>query len=386
MTDREAYIILNMISGVGPIRLARLCEKFSSPQNVLSAKNDEIASVEGIGSSLAKDISEWEKSINLEKELKLAEKAGVKIITRADDAYPKRLSELPDAPLCLYVRGSLNVFDGNSIGIVGSRRISNYGRRMAEYLASSAAYAGWHVISGLAFGTDAVAHDTAINAKGLTVAVLGGGLARLFPQEHIPLAKRIVDSGGALVSEFPMKFPPNKRSFPMRNRIISGLSLGTIVIEAGSVSGALITAKFALEQGRAVFAVPGEADNPLARGCNKLIKDGAKLIENFEDVLEEFEFLPGIPKNKTNESNDKKETALNAEDFNFSAEEKTIIQIIADGEKNIESIALSCNIQPGKLLAILMNMEMKKIVVQYPGKVFALNSKIREITQNIMGK
>jgi len=377
MTDREAYIVLNMISGVGPVRLSRLCEEFGSPLAILNAKKKDIASIEGIGESLAEEISSWKEKINLDKELKFAEKAGVKILTKADNAYPERLIELPDSPLCLYIRGSLEVFNKNSIAIVGSRRITNYGKRMAEYLASSAAYASWSVISGLAFGTDAVAHEATINAKGLTAAVLGGGLARIFPQENIPLARKIVDSGGALISEFPMEFPPNRRSFPMRNRIISGLSLGTIVVEAGTGSGALITAKFALEQGRSVFAVPGEADNPQARGCNKLIKDGAKLVENFDDVLEEFEFLPGVIREENRKSYDE-ENQIVLDESNLSEDELKILEILKIENKNIENIAIETKITPGKLLAILMNMEMKKIVIQYPGKIFGINRKLKK--------
>ncbi|HPO90754.1 MAG TPA: DNA-processing protein DprA [Victivallales bacterium] len=377
MTDREAYIVLNMISGVGPIRLSRLCEKFGSPVAVLNAQKKDIASIEGIGEPLAEKIFSWRNDVNPDKELRLTEKAGVKILTKADSTYPKRLIELPDSPLCLYVRGSLEAFNKNSIAIVGSRRITNYGKRMTEYLASSAAYASWVVISGLAFGTDAVAHEATINASGLTVAVLGGGLARIFPQENISLARKIVDSGGALISEFPMEFSPNKRSFPMRNRIISGLSLGTIVIEAGIGSGALITAKFALEQGRSVFAVPGEADNPQARGCNKLIKDGAKLVENFDDVLEEFEFLTGIIRDSDRKRGDD-ENQIKIDESTLSEDELKIFEILKIEDKNIENIAIESKILPGKLLATLMNMEMKKIVVQYPGKVFGLNRKLKK--------
>ncbi len=372
MTDREAYIILNMISGVGPIRLSRLCEKFGSPSAVLSAKRNEISSVDGIGSALAEEISKWRTQTDLDAELKLVDKAGVGIITRGDTGYPSRLAELPDAPLCLYVRGNADALNGNLIGVVGSRRITNYGRRMSDYLSSSAAYAGWTVVSGLAFGTDAVAHEAAMNAKGLTVAVLGGGLARIFPQDHIALARRIVETNGALISEFPMEFPPNKRSFPMRNRVISGLSLGTIVIEAGTTSGALITAKFALEQGRAVFAVPGEADNPQARGCNRLIKDGAKLVESFDDVLDDFEFLPGVVKKEERSSAQGRGGAEKSdEDLKLDEDEARILALLEEGERSADSLAIGSGIPAGRLLALLMKMEMKKIIVQNPGKIFS---------------
>ncbi len=374
MTNREAYIILNMISGVGPIRLSRLCERFGSPSAVLSAKKSELSSVDGVGGALGGEIAKWKDNIDLDAELRLVEKAGVKIISRGDAEYPSRLAELPDAPLCLYLRGNIEALSGNLLGIVGSRRISNYGRRMAEYLAASAAYAGWIVVSGLAFGADAVAHDAVVNAKGKTIAVLGGGLARIFPQDNIPLARRIIDAEGAILSEFPMEFPPNKRSFPMRNRTISGLSLGTLVIEAGSISGALITAKFALEQGRMVFAVPGEADNPQARGCNRLIRDGAKLVENFDDVLEEFEFLPGVLRKSQGDdgANLSSTKGKSNASLQIDEDEAKIIALLENGEKSADSLVVEAEMGVGELLALLMQMEMKKLITQNPGKIFSL--------------
>jgi len=272
MTDREAYIILNIISGIGPARVRSLSEHFGSVAQILDASKKELKTVDGIGETLAEAISSWKSDSNYEAEMKLTEKAGVEIITLADEDYPAPLKEVHDAPLCLYVRGRLPSWNEPMLGIVGSRRITNYGKSMAEHLSRSAVYAGWTVVSGLAYGTDAVAHKTAVDSGGRTIAVLGGGLARIFPQEHIPLAKSIIEKDGAVISEFPMEFSPNRRSFPMRNRIISGLSKGVLVIEAGTTSGALITAKFALEQNRLVFAVPGQADNPQARGCNALIR------------------------------------------------------------------------------------------------------------------
>jgi len=342
---------------------------------VLSARKNELSSVDGVGPVLGEEIAGWKDNIDFEEELKLVEKAGVKIITRLDADYPQCLAELPDAPLCIYVRGSCRAMSGNLIGVVGSRRISSYGRRMAEYLSASAAYAGWKVVSGLAFGADAVAHDAVVNAGGITVAVLGGGLARIFPQDHIPLARRMIESGGALISEFPMEFPPNKRSFPMRNRIISGLSLGTLVVEAGSSSGALITAKFALEQGRMVFAVPGEADNPQARGCNRLIRDGAKLVENFDDVLEEFEFLPGVLEKTSGKTSRSFEDGIEKKsdaDLKLEEDEAKIIALLEEGSKSADVLATESKIAVGRLLALLMRMEMKKIIRQEPGKVFSI--------------
>ncbi len=250
-----------MISGVGPARLACLVASCGSPSSVLERSAAELRSIQGIGEALAAKIASWRDSVDLDAELNMAERGGVRILVKDDPEYPPILKELRDAPICLYVRGALPDLESSSIAIVGSRRMSSYGRNMAQHIAESAAYAGWTVVSGLAYGVDAVAHQAVLNAGGKTIAVLGGGLARVQPQEHLPLAREISASGGAVVSEYPMEFPPNRRSFPMRNRIISGLSRGTLVVEAGLGSGALITAAAATEQGRAVFAVPGEIDN-----------------------------------------------------------------------------------------------------------------------------
>ena len=374
MTDREAYIILNIISGIGPARVKSLCSHFGSVSNVLQASPVELKSVQGIGSTLADAISRWRDDSDYESEMKLADRAGVEIITLSDNEYPAVLREVHDAPLCLYVRGQMPSDSDFMLGVVGSRRITNYGRSMSEHLSRAAAYAGWTVVSGLAYGTDAVAHKAVVDAGGRTIAVLGGGLARIFPQDHIPLAKSIIESGGAVISEFPMEFAPNRRSFPMRNRIISGLSKGVLVIEAGTTSGALITAKFALDQGRLVFAVPGQADNPQAKGCNSLIKQGAKLTETFDDIMEEFEFFPEFSRQDNYKvvddhdvTNEKEEPCLK-----LAEDEGRIIGLLKNGEASADSLVVETGMSAGKLLALLMKMEMKKLISQLPGKRFSL--------------
>jgi DNA processing protein len=218
-------------------------------------------------------------------------------------------------------------------------------------------------LSGLAYGIDAISHNAVVETKGTTIAVLGGGLARIHPQDHISLAKNILETGGAIISEFPMEFTPNRWSFPMRNRIISGLSQGLLVVEAGLRSGSLITAKCALEQGRTVFAVPGEADNPQAKGTNQLIKDGAKLTTSFDDILGEFEFLPGLQA---------KEHKIQQEELKLELpeEEQTIISVLKAGALSADQLSTETNLPPGALLALLMKLEMKKLITQLPGKRF----------------
>lgn len=372
MNDREALIILNMISGIGSARVEALSVRFGSPSAILEASMDELESISGIGSALAERISSWHRTVDVEKEMRLAEMGGAEIITRFDPGYPGILKEIYDSPLCLYVRGTLPDLEQQSLAIVGSRRISNYGRKTARHFSESAVYAGWTVISGLAYGVDMVAHQACLDAGGKTVAVLGGGLARIHPQEHIPLARDIIESG-AVISEFPMEFPANRQSFPRRNRIISGLSRAVLIIEAGLKSGALITANSAIDQNRALFAVPGHIDQPQAQGCNKLIKDScAKLTDSFEDILSEFEYLPGFrPESKTVDDSDA-EVEIKTGSSDLSEDEQKIFSVLSDGEANSESLSQKTGLPAGKLLSLLMKMEMSRHIHQHPGKVYSI--------------
>jgi DNA processing protein len=286
------------------------------------------------------------------------------------------LAEIHDPPLCLYVRGELPDPELPALAVVGSRRVTPYGRRMAELLAGAAAQAGWPVISGLAYGVDAAAHEAAVAAGGLTVAVLGGGLARIHPQEHIPLAKRIAAGHGAVVSEFPMTFPPTRQTFPMRNRIISGLSRGVVVVEAGTKSGALITARTALEQGRQVFAVPGRADDPQSRGCNNLIRDGAKLTESFDDVIADFEFLPGFvppPAAAPAPAGEAEAGENDAPGLTAGTDEGKILALLAaEGECGADRIAAATGLATGPLLALLTELTLRRRIEALPGQRYLL--------------
>ena len=295
VTEREAYLILNMLSGIGPVRLAALLEFVDSVEEIFNLSETELARIPGISESLAHKLNHWADHVDLEKELRLIERGGVTVLIRSDEAYPQPLREIHDSPICLYVRGTIPPETAtHAIAMVGTRHISHYGEQMARHLAESAAYAKWVVVSGLAVGIDTVVHRSTVNAGGKTIAVLGSGLARLHPQENLQLARDIIATGGAVISEFPMTMSPTRHTFPMRNRIISGLSQGTVVVEAGLNSGSLITAAQAIEQGRRVFAVPGNVDTGAAGGCNTLIRKGAVLVESFDHILEEFDFLPGF--------------------------------------------------------------------------------------------
>lgn len=262
MTDKTACMILNMLSGMGPAKLNGLMNNFSSPSEILKSSAENLKKIPGIGTSLAETIASAEQNSDWQKELELIDKAGVKIITIVDDEYPEILRETATPPICLYLRGKMPENHELCLSVVGSRRTSLYGRRMTERIVSSASLCGWTIISGLANGIDTEAHKSTLVSEGKTVAVLGSGLAKLYPKDNIPLAKEIIENGGAVISEFPMNFPPTRQTFPMRNRIVSGLSKGTLVVEAGLNSGSLITANFATEHNRLVFAVPAQADKP----------------------------------------------------------------------------------------------------------------------------
>ncbi len=363
MLEHDAYILLNMIPGIGPARAASLISFFGSAAELFEHKPEDLMAVRGISRELAEKIAAEAESSLLDEELDRVALGGVKVFTRADEEYPEALRGLEDAPLCLYVCGTLpEELNRQSIAIVGSRRATVYGLRMAQHIAESAVYSGWTVVSGLAFGIDAAAHKATMNAGGKTVAVLGGGLMKIQPQEHLPMARDIIAKGGALVTEFPMTFPPNRHSFPMRNRIISALSLGTIVIEAGLHSGALITAAAALEQGKNVFAVPGNADSDMSSGCNNLIKSGeATLITGFEDVLEAMDFLPGLePKDffSAEEESAEESGFHEAVDAALPESDRKILEFLKLGEAGFDSISAETGIAAGELSRKLVALEI----------------------------
>ena len=370
ISDREACIILNMISGIGYARYAALVRRFGSPSAVLKASAQEISEIKGFGPGLAQATANWQNNADISGELNKAARAGVRIYTIEDGDYPEQLRQLADPPLVLYVRGNLPDFSRNSAAIVGSRRLSAYGDRMARQFAADAVLANWKVVSGLAYGVDASAHKATLEAGGLTVAVLGGGLSRIHPQEHVPLAAAIVKNGGALISEFPMDFPVSRQSFPRRNRIVAALCQATIVIEAGLESGALITARQALEQGKSVFALPGRVDEPQAAGCNLLIRDcGAKLVTSFQDVLSEFDFLPGMSPVK---AIDFAPQTVEAPKLFNELEEQICRDLKVNGPATLDVLSTRLAIAPGLIAGTLMALEIRDIVNKNNSNVYAL--------------
>ena len=373
MNNRDAYIILNSLPDIGPLRVETLLRFFGEPTAILRTSERTLREVRGIGARTAEAIVNWQQHVDLDEEKRRVERAGVTLLTREDEDYPPLLREIHDPPICLYVRGAPEVLarTRSSVSMVGSRRVTNYGRKMADNLGSAAGAAGWPVVSGLARGIDTVVHEAVVRMGGTAIAVLGSGLGRLYPQENIALARRITENG-VVISEFPMDFGPVKRSFPMRNRIIAGIALGTIVIEAGHRSGSLITATQALDQNRQVFAVPGRADSPQSRGCNQLLREGAVLTESFQDVLEALSFLPGFrnaqPAAAPEESKDAAAEKNLPPDLTLSEIESKLLDSIDNDEVHIDSLVATTNEPVPAVLQALFTLELKRIIRQLPGK------------------
>ncbi len=282
-------LALNKIPGLGSRRLMSLIENVGSARRIWGASVKELIAAPSISKKLAIDIVNARSIVDPDEELKKISELGIDLITIWDDDYPYNLKNIYDPPVVLYVKGSLLPADNNSISIVGSRRASSYGRRVAKRLSFDIAKYGITVVSGLARGIDTEAHRGALESGGRTIAVVGSGLDVIYPPENHGLFEKISRSG-AVISEFALGTPPEARNFPARNRIVSGFSKGTVVVEASEKSGSLITANFALEQGREVFAVPGDIYRWGSKGSNRLIKEGAKLVESVHDILEEVIF------------------------------------------------------------------------------------------------
>ncbi|MEI6970773.1 MAG: DNA-processing protein DprA [bacterium] len=360
MTDREAYIGLNMIQGIGPVTVASLVSALGSPKAILAAGKSELEAVRGIGPGMAAKIVDQRAGIDPSEELGKAAALGIAILTRDDAEYPRRLCEIHDPPLALYVRGKL-IGTEPCIAVVGTRHATHYGRDCAERLSYQLVQAGFTVASGLALGVDTAAHKGALKAGGRTVAVIGCGLDTMYPPENKALAAEIAASG-AVVSEFPLGRQPDRTTFAIRNRVVSGMSMGVLVIEAGKTSGALITSRQALEQGRTVFAVPGRIDSPTSRGTHDLLKNGARLVEDVQDILDEFEFLihprsmaqgvakPAGPAPK------------------LSSEESRLVELLKSGAMDVDSLIREAGIEPAVVCSLLIGLEMKKVARMLPGR------------------
>ncbi|HAB18165.1 MAG TPA: DNA-processing protein DprA [Verrucomicrobiota bacterium] len=367
MTPHEALVALNMVEHVGPVRLRQLLDHFrGDPVAVLRATPPQLFAVPGIGVDTADAIAAWESKVDLGQELRRISEFGCRVVTQLDPDYPALLREIYDPPIVLYVKGTLCSNDRNGIALVGSRLTTPYGIETARKLAYQLAYAGVTVVSGGARGVDTAAHQGALSAKGRTLAVLGTGINFVFPPENAELFERIA-ANGAVLTQFPFNRPADKQTFPIRNRIVAGLTLGTVVVEANLSSGALITANFATEYGRQVFAVPGRIDSPRSKGCHELIKKGAKLCEGAEDILSEFEYL--FP--PTNRAPSPAETG-NLPALTLSDHEATIVEALdRDGEQTIDEVIRATGLSASVVSVALFGLELKRLVRQAPGKRFS---------------
>jgi DNA processing protein len=351
------WIGLSSIHGVGRVTFRKLVLHFGSPERVLSASPDELRNA-GLSDAAVHEVASctWRKYA--EQELAKAEQADVTIITEDDAAYPGSLGNAPDHPLYLYVKGSLQPQDRNAVAIVGTRRPTHYGMTVVGRIAQELASAGVTIVSGMARGIDTQAHKGALAVRGRTIAVLGCGIDVAYPPENKGLMAEI-GAKGAVISEYPFGTIPDAGYFPARNRIISGLSRGTIIIEAAEDSGSLITAQYALEQGRKLYAVPGNIVSRNSRGTNTLIKQGATLVESADDVLKDL----GMAGKNQQDTPPTVQPPL-------PREEERAFRCIANEPKHIDSIMKECRASAGMLNGVLISLELKGLVKQLPGKYY----------------
>lgn len=373
MTSREAYIILNQIEGIGPVRVRALGDALGSPEAILAASAEELATVRGIGPKVAAKIVEQRGQRQADAEEQAAARLGARLVTPEDAEYPAPLKTIYDPPLCLYVRGTLDKKDDQALAIVGTRRTTHYGEAQADRLAYQVAKAGFTVVSGLARGIDTLAHQAALKAGGRTFAVLGGAMDRIYPPENRELAEEIAEHG-ALISEFPLGREPDRTTFPYRNRVVSGLSKGVLVVEAGLDSGAMNTAEQALEQGRSVMAVPGRVDLEGARGPHRLIQNGARLVEDLSDILKEFEFLfPPAEQARLVRQQDARQR------LTLAPAEQALVRVLwTEPELDFDVIIRRTGLTSAQLMTLSMQLEMKRIIRRLPGRRLALMDEIRQ--------
>ncbi len=355
-------LALSLTPGLGSVLIKRLLDRFRTPEAVFRASIGELSEIDGLGEKVKCEIKKGPQTKIVERELSLLQRVGGKITTLNDNDYPKRLKDIYDPPALLYVRGELKDQDELAVAIVGSRKTAPYGRWITEKIGEDLARHRVTVVSGMARGIDSVAHTAAIQGGGRTLAVLGCGIDVIYPSENKNLFQQIIEHG-AILSEFPMGSPPEGGHFPKRNRIISGLSIGVVIVQASSESGSLITAGCALEQGREVFAVPGNVGAESSRGTNQLIKDGAKLVESSDDILEEI--LPQWIREE--EEVRKSETLFSS----LKGEEKILYRLMGETPLHIDTIIRESQLDPGKVSSLLLNLELKGFISQWPGKCFS---------------
>ncbi|MBW1740650.1 MAG: DNA-protecting protein DprA [Deltaproteobacteria bacterium] len=352
------WLALKTVPGVGNRLFLHLIQHFGDPKKVFSASIEQLVQVEGVNARLASVIQGYKIPGKVQEDLSLAEKNGIRIITFSDPSYPTLLRHISDPPPVLYVYGTLQA-DSLNIAVVGSRNATTYGRTITERLSGDLVQRGFTVVSGMARGIDAAAHKGALAARGKTIAVLGCGLDTIYPAENKRLFHQIAESG-AVISEFPCLTPPEAHNFPVRNRIISGLALGTVIVEATQKSGSLITARLAAEQGREVFAVPGSITSFKSMGTHRLIKQGAKLVEHVNDIIDELNIDQLIPPTGGNEK----------PGIPLTLEEKRLLNELSPYPVHIDKLVQHLSLSAAQVSSLLLQLELKGLVTQSPGKLF----------------
>ena len=382
MTDKEIkyWLALKFVDEIGNVGFKNLVDAFGSPQAVLRATEEQLVKIPKVTERAARQIKKFHDWERVYRELEKAEKYSVAIITSKDERYPRSLLNIYDFPPILYVKGTLDVNDVN-IAVIGSRRASTYGTFLTERLSRELAGEGITIVSGMARGVDSAAHRGALLGSGRTIAVLGSGIDVVYPPENVELYNKIAQQG-AIITEFPFEEEPKGFHFPARNRIISGLSLGIVVVEATEKSGSLITARLGLEQGKEIFAVPGSIDSPGSRGTHKLLKEGAKLVENVHDILEEI-ILQIERRKKRCESEKKQDFSISACKRNetirhqqsvqtLRSEEQRILKLLKKTPMYIDNIIEMSGYRSQDLLNILLHLELNGYIEQLPGKRFVI--------------
>ncbi|MDD2597597.1 MAG: DNA-processing protein DprA [Kiritimatiellae bacterium] len=384
MTEQEALVALNMMQGVGSMTVLRVMERFGSAAAFFDLTARELTTLQGVGSERAARIVAERGGIPYQQEIERAAGCRVTLVTLVDEDYPDLLRKISDPPPVLYVAGNPRVLKKTGCAVIGTRHATLYGKESARRFGYQLAAAGYSVISGFARGIDTEAHAGAVQAGGVTVAVLGSALDRMYPQENKQFAREIVEKGGAIITEYPFGREADRQTFPQRNRIVSGLSRGVLVIESPLKSGTLITVAQALEQGRTVMAVPGRIDSTASMGSNRLIREGARLVSSVDDVLEELQdlfadvrmrprgggslqveeqVLPHVQPGKPQMDSQAPETLL-------TGDERKVLVSISDEGSYADTIVRESGLEPGKVNSILVSLQIKRVIKVYPGGLF----------------
>lgn len=387
LSPQHALVALNLLPRMGPVRVQRLLQCFEDPAEILGASMQKLMRADGIGPEMAQMLHHWEDYCDLSRELAEVERRQLTLLTRYDAAYPESLRQMYDQPLVLYVWGEIQPCDRHAVAIVGSRRATHYGQLCTKMLAYQLATAGVTILSGLARGIDTLAHESALAAQGRTIAVIGSGLARLYPPENMPLAEKIVAGHGAIVSEFPLFIRPDKTTFPQRNRLVAAWSRALLVTECPAWSGALITANLANEYGRPVFAVPGPITQATSMGCHQLIRDGATLCCKAEDILSELDQFSFVPTNATDTdasaavrsrtmrhgspSSPVPGPITTNEPLTLNEQESAIFRHLSDIEQPIDRLIELSQLPAGVVTSTLLKLELRRLVRALPGFRYA---------------